>query len=69
MEGPQMKLLAPTDASAYLRERYGITHTPKTLANRRHLGLAPTFVRVARRWPRYTKKSLDAYAEVPAKKE
>ena len=48
---------------------YGITHTPKTLANRRHLGLAPTFVRVARRWPRYTKKSLDAYAEVPAKKE
>jgi hypothetical protein len=57
--------LDPTAASGYLKERYGISMTPKSLANRRHLGLGPKFVRLARRWPRYTPAWLDDFAEVP----
>ena len=60
-----MKLLAPTDASAYLREHYGIKLSPKSLANRRHLGLGPRFVRLARRWPRYRPPDLDDFVELP----
>ena len=60
-----MKFLAPTDASTYLRERYGIKLSVKSLANRRHLGLGPRFVRLARRWPRYRAQDLDAFVELP----
>ena len=60
-----MKFLPPTNASKYLWEEYGIKLSPKALANRRHLGLAPHFVRLARHWPRYTEEWLDDYAELP----
>ena len=61
-----MKYLNPSAASAYLREKYGISLNPKSLANRRHLRLDPKFVRLARRWPRYTQQALDKFAN-PAK--
>jgi hypothetical protein len=57
-----MSFLDPKAASQYLRDRYGIPYCPKSLANRRSLGLDPRFVRLARRWPRYTTKALDDFA-------
>jgi hypothetical protein len=61
--------LDPKAASEYLKERYDISMTPKSLANRRHLGLAPKFVRLARRWPRYTPEWLDEFADPPQSKQ
>ena len=60
-----MKYLSPSDASQYLQQKFGLRLSPKSLANRRCLGVGPRYVRVARRWPRYTEKSLDDFAELP----
>ena len=57
-----MSFLDPKAASAYLREKYAISLSAKSLANRRSLGLDPRFVRFVRRWPRYTTKALDDFA-------
>jgi hypothetical protein len=57
-----MSFLDPKAASQYLREKYAISLSAKSLANRRSLGLDPRFVRFVRRWPRYTMKALDDFA-------
>jgi len=63
--GDSMKYLSPSDASQYLQQKFGLRLSPKSLANRRCLGVGPRYVRVARRWPRYTEQSLDDFAELP----
>jgi hypothetical protein len=60
-----MKLLDPKTACEYLLEHYGLHYKPKSLSNRRNLGLDPKFVRLARRWPRYTTEALDEFAHAP----
>lgn len=60
-----MKYLSPAAASRYLEEKFGLSLSPKSLANRRWLGLGPRYVRVARRWPRYRPQDLDNFAELP----
>jgi hypothetical protein len=57
-----MSFLDPKAASAYLREKYAISLSPKWLANRRNRGRDPRFVRFMRRWPRYTPQWLDDFA-------
>ena len=47
-----MSFLDTKGASAYLREKYAISLSPKSLANRRNRGLGPQFIRFMRRWPR-----------------
>ena len=60
-----MNYLSPAAASRYLEEKFGLSLSPKSLANRRWLGLGPRYVRVARRWPRYRSQDLDNFAELP----
>jgi hypothetical protein len=57
-----MSFLDPKGASAYLREKYGISLSPKSLANRRSRGLGPRFIRFMRHWPRYAPPWLDDFA-------
>jgi hypothetical protein len=49
------------EASAYLRDKYGIQHSPAYLAKLACVGGGPAFRKV-RRTPMYDRESLDAYA-------
>jgi hypothetical protein len=57
------RLRGTRDASAYLRERYGVLRAPSTLAKLRVIGGGPEFRRIGDRAVGYTDPALDAYAE------
>ena len=65
-------LLTRVQASAYLKQVWGISRTPKTLATFAATGRGPDFIRIRRPGAptRYTPKNLDAWVRsmVPKKR-
>jgi hypothetical protein len=49
-------------ASAYLREKYGVRRTPRTLNRLRTIGGGPVFRRIGTRHVAYEEAALDAWA-------
>jgi hypothetical protein len=57
------KRFPPNDASRYLYETYGLSRTPRTLANLRSKGGGPAYIRVSPKEVLYTQDALDGWAE------
>ena len=56
------QLLRPSEASAYLRSRWGIRATVATLAKWRHLGSSARFRKIGRDVA-YERRALDEFAQ------
>jgi hypothetical protein len=63
MVSDRSRLRNARDASNYLRDKFGISRTPSTLAKLRVLGTGPEFVKVGNRDVAYPEPALDAFAE------
>jgi hypothetical protein len=59
---PTYRRLRRSEASAYLREKYGINRKPNTLAKLAVIGGGPRF-QLANRVPLYPEPELDRWAE------
>jgi hypothetical protein len=63
MASENTRLRNAREASNYLRNKFGISRTPATLAKLRVLGTGPEFVKVGSRDVAYPEAGLDAFAE------
>lgn len=60
--GERKRLLRRNEVPAYLKDKYGLDRTVRTLAKEHSQGTGPPVAAYAGRWPLYDEPGLDAYA-------
>ena len=58
-----MKILSPEQASEFLKDRFGLSRTPRTLANLRKARKGPRFLRPSGKEVLYREEDLEAWAK------